>query len=112
VTLNSLAPLTLQLVKLLKQLEPYGQGNPEPTFKVTNLRIVERTEMGSDRQHLKLHLADGEARHFAVVGFNQSKKVVMQTGDRVNIWLQLTENEWRGSRTAEGRLLKVAFAGE
>ncbi len=108
--LDNLAPLNLQLISLLQQLEPYGHGNREPILAVTNLRIVERKDMGSDKQHLKLHLADGDNRHLAVVGFNQSKQVMAQAGDRVDVWLQLTENEWRGSRSAEGRLLKVVFS--
>lgn len=107
VAVNSFGPINLELLALLKKLEPYGHGNPEPIFKVQHVRILERREMGNARQHLKLHLSDNDGNYLTAVGFHKSQEITAQTGDYVDIWLRLAENEWRGSRSAEGKLIKV-----
>ncbi|HXH27022.1 MAG TPA: single-stranded-DNA-specific exonuclease RecJ, partial [Candidatus Acidoferrum sp.] len=58
ISLENFQAMNLELINLLKRLEPYGHGNHEPVFKLNNVRIVERKEMGADKQHLKLHLTD------------------------------------------------------
>ena len=108
--LESFQAMNLELISLLKQLEPYGHGNHEPIFKIANVRVVERKEMGADKQHIKLHLIDSAGRHFAVVGFGQAKQTEVDVGDIVDVWMTLLENEWRGIRTVEGRLLKAALS--
>lgn len=107
---DDLTELTLDLINELKQLEPYGHGNSEPVFKLQGAKIIERKTMGSDGQHLKLFIKDSRGQRFAVVGFGQSERVQARVGDVVDIWLHLLENEWRGNRSAEGRLLKVAMS--
>ncbi len=104
---DDLRELTLELVDELKQLEPYGHGNTEPVFQLRGARVLERKVMGGDGQHLKLHVVDKNDQRFALVGFNQSNHITAQAGDMVDAWFHLLENEWRGMRSAEGRLLKV-----
>lgn len=107
--LTELAELNLELIELLKLLEPYGHGNDEPIFQISNLLVRDRREMGADKQHLKLQLADTQGQSIGVVGFNQSQRILVRPGDKVRVWLQLAENEWRGRRSAEGKLLKIVL---
>lgn len=111
VIVEDLAELTLDLIQELKQFEPFGHGNSEPIFRLRNATVLERKTMGSDGQHLKLHVTDKQGKRFAVVGFGQSDRIAAQAGDVVDIWLHLLENEWRGMRSCEGRLLKVLPVG-
>lgn len=107
VVLNSLEGIDQTLVDELKLLEPFGHGNQEPIFQLQHAVVVGRREMGSDKQHLKLHIKDADGRLFALMGFNQCQKVTVQPGDTVNLWFTLIENEWRGNKSVEGRLNKV-----
>ncbi|HVW66450.1 MAG TPA: DHH family phosphoesterase [Candidatus Peribacteraceae bacterium] len=45
--------LTLRTVSMLKDLEPYGQGNPEPTFLLRNMRLGNVRCVGNEGQHLQ-----------------------------------------------------------
>jgi single-stranded-DNA-specific exonuclease len=109
VVITALAELDFELLRLLKQLEPYGHGNPEPTFLLKGMWVRERQEMGDAKQHLKLHLADAHGGRLAVIGFGQSRRVEAQPGEMIDAWVQLTENEWRSRKSVEGRLLKAAL---
>lgn len=99
--------LNFDLISKLSTLEPYGHGNPEPIFCLRGVKIADRREMGTDGQHIKLTLVDDNKEKFVVVGFNISAEVSAVIGDVVDAWFCLTENEWRGNRSVEGRLLGV-----
>jgi single-stranded-DNA-specific exonuclease len=107
VELEALTSLSPELWQLLSLLEPYGHGNPEPVFCIRQVSVKDRRTMGAEGQHLKLTIVDRVGKSFAVVGFNQTKNVDARPGDIVDIWLHLLENEWRGRRTIEGRLLDI-----
>ena len=100
--------LTMELVGLLGQLEPFGHGNREPVFRLRGMRVLERRLMGADKQHVKLLVADAAGARLAAIGFNMAVHVGAQVGDTVDVWVEVLVNEWRGRRTVEGRLLKVA----
>lgn len=43
-----------ELLEILELLEPYGQGNPAPTFVSRNLRLTDAKIFGNGHKHLKL----------------------------------------------------------
>lgn len=45
--------ITTNLIRSLHQLEPYGQGNPEPLFLVRNAAMTNTRRVGSDHKHLQ-----------------------------------------------------------
>ena len=94
-------------IDALDALEPYGNGNKSPVFSVGPVTVVLRKTMGAENQHVKYRLLDtkGEQREF--VAFSAADRFVAQDGDTVHIWAEPSINEWRGRRTAEGRLLKL-----
>ncbi len=104
---QDMSQFTHELITELKQLEPYGNGNPEPVFHIPRAKVVDRRTMGKESQHLKLKVIDDKQQRFSVVGFNLAEQVLADAGDTVELWLQVIENEWRGVTTIEGRLLKA-----
>ena len=45
-------------IRLLSQMGPFGQGNPEPTFLSRGVEVAECRIIGSDGKHLRLKLRD------------------------------------------------------
>lgn len=91
----------------LDALEPYGMGNAQPVLAVGPLTVITRRTMGAENQHVKYGLADknGDRRDF--VAFNAADKYTAEPGEIVRVWAEPTINEWRGRRSAEGRILKL-----
>jgi single-stranded-DNA-specific exonuclease len=52
----SLAQVTPDLFRILECLEPFGQGNPEPVFTATGVRVMAPPRVLKDK-HIKLKLA-------------------------------------------------------
>lgn len=63
-TFTQLERLTYQLYKEMRQLSPFGAGNPEPVFKMEHVRLLDKWASGINRQNLRLRLgtASGNAQ--------------------------------------------------
>lgn len=91
----------------LAQLEPFGNGNPEPVLRIDNLLVVNLRRMGADAQHVKIELQDTLKNYMQFLAFNAPEHFFVDTGERVNVWFHPTLNEWQGRRSVEGRLLHL-----
>ena len=56
-TIRKLSSLSYNTYKELRQLAPFGAGNPEPVFTMKQLRLLEARTSGQNRQNLLLRLA-------------------------------------------------------
>lgn len=100
--------LSMSLIEELKQLEPFGEGNTEPIFKLENVEIDEVRKMGADEQHLCLMVRDRNGNKMKLVAFYAPRKwLEIQNGDERNILIQVAENEWNGVCSVEGRIVDL-----
>jgi single-stranded-DNA-specific exonuclease len=99
-----------KLLKQLEQLEPCGNGNPEPVFKSTNMLVINLRRMGADAQHVKITLQDEHKAKMEFIAFNAPASFFVEPGEYVTIWYQPSVNEWQGRRSVEGRLLHLEAA--
>jgi single-stranded-DNA-specific exonuclease len=107
VSIEHLAGIDEELLEKLLLLEPFGNGNPEPTIRAKNLLAVNVQKMGADAQHIKLELKDAMERSMYFLAFNAPAHFFIEPGRRVDVWFQPTLNQWQGRRTVEGRLLHL-----
>jgi len=98
------------LLTELARLEPYGHGNPEPIFCVQNVQVSGRRTMGSDGQHVRYTFEDSHGHYFSAVAWRMSDKYTYDIGETVDVWIELTLNEWRGRRSVEGRMVRLQEA--
>jgi single-stranded-DNA-specific exonuclease len=105
---DDMRDLNHDLVQLLKTLEPFGHGNPEPVFHVSRVVIHRRQALGKDATHLKLEVGDTYGNRWAMIGFGLAQKYAHDVGDEISAWFRLIENEWRGTVKLEGQLIKLA----
>lgn len=110
VSIQQLKEVSEALIDELSQLEPFGNGNPEPVLHATDLIVINQRRMGADAQHLKLELQDrtGLSMHF--LAFSAPANFFVEPGDRITVWFQPLVNEWQGRRSVEGRLLHLELS--
>ena len=100
--------LNLELFDEMKQLEPFGEGNPEPIFLLMDVFVLDVSRMGAEGQHLRMLVRGEDGKTMKLVAFNAEKEwLELEAGGRVNVWVSLVENEWNGTRSIEGRILKL-----
>ena len=96
----NLKDITLESVKSLKLLEPFGESNKTPIFIYKNLRIDSIRAL-SEGKHLKLTLKDGNTIINAI-GFNMGKcSEEYLIGDRVDVIGVLETNTFNGIESVQ-----------
>lgn len=111
VATNSVEYMDEQLVSALALLEPFGHGNSEPIFKISDVVVVNVNRMGADKQHIKIRFADKHGRYISALAFNYHDSDPYP-GAKAVVWIELGINEWRGVRTIEGRLKKLEIIAQ
>lgn len=104
--LVSLKNINIQMIKDLKMLEPFGEGNKTPLFACKNLKIDSIRAL-TEGKHLKLSLRD-ENMVINAIGFNIGYLADDYTiGDRVDIVGALEINEYNGTEKIQFNLKDI-----
>jgi len=90
--------ISFTLTRIIKQFEPYGQGNPVPKFISKNVCIRQVSPMGKKGNHLRFLLEQDGIIHHAVQ-FKTEKRYEVDT--MVNIVYTVNENHFRGNTTLQ-----------
>lgn len=96
---------TLDLVKTLQQVGPFGQANPEPLFILPHVRVQSVDIVGADHVRLQIGDSDGGGRMKAMA-FRAAENPVGQAllsarGGNVHLLGRLKINEWQGRESVE-----------
>ncbi|USG60031.1 single-stranded-DNA-specific exonuclease RecJ [Sneathiella marina] len=96
---------TTDLITLLEQAGPYGAGNPEPRFALTNVRLVQASIVGENHVRCIMTGRGGQGR-LAGISFRSLETPLGDTllahqGASFHIAGHLRKNTWRGSTTAQ-----------
>lgn len=87
--------LSVDIVKALSPLKPYGVGNPSPMFGIFNLK-VERITPISEGKHLKLFFSRDESVFGGLLFGVTEAEFCFKKGDNVDIAVSLDINEYKG----------------
>ena len=108
VATGNLKDLSVELLDELRQLEPFGEGNPEPVFELDKMRVMATRTVGSDGQHLQITLRDINGATFKTVAFSAPDEwMAIEEMTELNMKVRLSKNEWRGSVSVEGMIQDV-----
>jgi len=90
--------IDFELTALIRQFEPYGQGNPQPKFITRNVEILQADPMGKEGNHLRFLF-----RHKGVVhqGVQFKTCKMYDAGSRADIVYTVNENCFRGNTTLQ-----------
>ena len=87
--------LSLENVRELDRLEPYGNGNPKPVFCLNNALLESADQVGGGR-HLKLRFRYERARLEGIFFSHSAQELGISEGDRVDVAFVPQANEFRG----------------
>jgi single-stranded-DNA-specific exonuclease len=87
----------------LSKLEPYGLGNPEPLFRMKNVRVRDARIVGGD--HLKFRIMEGRWGGLSAIAFKRGDMhESMVPGRSLDLACHLDLNEWAGLEKLELRV--------
>lgn len=100
--------LDINLYEQLKKLEPFGEGNLEPVFRLSEMTVLKVQRMGREQNHLRLVVRGESDESMSLVAFYALEEwLEIQVGERIDVSITLTDNEWRGERRVEGQILEM-----
>lgn len=103
--LLSVDDITLDLVRELQTLEPWGHDNEEPLFASLGVRVCGLRVIGRDRTHLKLWVADKCERAVEAVLWNGgSWAEILHPGARIDICYRARINVFNGTEAPQLQL--------
>jgi single-stranded-DNA-specific exonuclease len=93
----NLSDINPRLMRLLELMEPFGPGNPRPTFFSDALRLAGRPSIAGEK-HLKFMAVQGGTA-FDVIAFGMAHRMEELTGQANHFGLAfgLEENQWNGT---------------
>lgn len=98
--------IVMDLVNAIKEIAPFGMGNPEPIFATDNVSVLELRKIGREQTHLKLKV-EKDRKVFDAVGFGMADSVDISTGDNIDIAFQISENEWNGRKSIQLKIKDI-----
>lgn len=103
----ALSDVQFPLLRELEQLEPFGTGNPEPTFMSRGLSVLEKRVVGDS--HLKLVVRQNHSVPLDSIGFRMGElaKALDAGSGRIDAVFSPELNHWKGSSRIQLRLCDV-----
>ncbi len=101
--------VSLKLAREIDTLQPFGIGNPRPSF-VSEVELEDAKIMGKTGEHLKMIVRDPEKKSamLEIVAFKKAKLFEsLEKGMRLRVAYQLDINRWNGKETLQGKLLGI-----
>ena len=93
--LRSADVLSIQNVRELDRLEPFGNMNPKPVFCFSGVRLEAADPVGGGR-HLRVRLVVGSARLDGILFGRSAQELGIRAGDTVDVAFTPQVNEFRG----------------
>jgi single-stranded-DNA-specific exonuclease len=91
-----------KLLQELKQLEPFGEGNPSPRFVIRGVEINSAARMGKQREHFRARLG---SKNLEIIAFNRPELIASPLDSCLqDILFEPQENEFRGIKRMQLKL--------
>ena len=92
--------ISLETIRSLEKLSPYGMDNPKPHFLLTDYQVEQARSMGKDNSHLKLKLVQNGQALDAVYFGHGSESLEFEQSDTELVGT-LSSNTWNGTTTVQ-----------
>ncbi|MBQ5440869.1 MAG: single-stranded-DNA-specific exonuclease RecJ [Firmicutes bacterium] len=95
-----LGDIDLEFAEQLKKLEPIGNGNPKPYFRLSHVSVFDIRYLGEEGQHLRFAVQDENGTVLPCILFNRAdryKNVISGRGP-FSVIGAVEVNEWRGKK--------------
>lgn len=105
--------ITPQLYTEIQKLAPFGVGNPAPVFVSRNVEVIGASQVGREKQHLKLVVRQNKKveignNMFAAIGFGMGEFYGrLSLGILIDVVYTIDEDKWNGNSRLQLKLKDV-----
>ena len=102
--------LSLDLAETLKELEPFGHGNPTPLFGVYGVTLTRITPIGGGK-HLRLLFSKGENSFQALLFGMTPERFCFEVGDLLDTAVTVDTNLYNGELSLSVQIKALRMSG-
>ena len=88
--------LSVENVKSLASLEPFGNGNPKPVLCISGVELVKFSEVGREKHHIKLTVKKDGENYDCIFFGHELNDFRFKEGDVLDVAFTPQINEFRG----------------
>ncbi len=111
IEVESAEVLSDELVSLLEQLEPFGEQNPSPLFKLKDVTLSQLSKLGASGKHCRGLLVDSSGSKQPFVHFNNAEELYSLAGSsKLDCIIRLEKNWFKGSAQTQRQLVNWEIA--
>jgi len=108
----TIADASLATYEALQVLAPFGTDNPAPLFELKPTNVPQVRAIGSDKQHLKLQLSDGQHQVDAIAfSMGAAASAITASSTQVAVVGELGANTWNGQTKPQVMVKDIAVSG-
>ena len=99
--------LTIDKIKMLSSMEPFGQGNEEPVFSIGGARILTSMQIGEEKNHLRLQIKKGDSV-LSCIAFRMGEYIdELSPGTLIDVAFTPEINTYNGRRSVQLRVRDI-----
>lgn len=99
--------LTYEISNHIIKLEPFGNGNPEPTLIIKNTKILNIKPVGKNREHLQFPVQYGDKK-IQAIAFRFGEHIdKINLESKYDIVFNLETNEWNGWKKLQMKVIDL-----
>ncbi len=99
--------LTIDKIKMLSSMEPFGQGNEEPVFSIGSAKILTSMQIGEEKNHLRLQIQKGESV-LSCIAFRMGEYInELSPGSIIDVAFTPEINTYNGRRSVQLRVRDI-----
>lgn len=102
--------LTVELAEALKELEPFGQGNPSPLFGVYGVELVRINPIGGGK-HLRLIFSKGDNSFQALLFGVTAEQFCFECGDLLDLAVTVSSDVYNGETRLSVQIKALRMSG-
>lgn len=95
------------LVNEIKELRPFGVGNPEPIFLFSGVELNRVRKVGSSGEHLKIKTSSGLSGIGFALGYKEDMVKKNISDQTFRLLVRPKINKWRGKETLEVQFMDI-----
>ena len=102
--------ISAELLPIISLLEPFGAGNPQPTFGLFDMQLLSVQGIGADK-HVRLNLQRGDSTVQALKFGVSPAAFPYVPGDHLDLAVRLEPNEYMGIRRVSIYIKDIRLSG-
>lgn len=93
--------ITLDFIKEINLLAPFGKGNPSPSILLENINVKDYKKMGNDNNHFRCQIDNGD-NYIKAVAFSNNTQI--SYNQKYNAIISAGLNEWKGRLSIQAQI--------